>query len=88
MTAEYVLYYPKEDLTLVQSHDYAKLQHELQVRGYDYLEKEWGHTFDQVNKEYEPTIRVYEDGKMTDFTVEYFNTLDKIKEGYFKDVSV
>jgi hypothetical protein len=86
MKEQYVLYYPKgNEMTLTESHDYLKLQHELELKGYDYIEKQWGKTFDQVNKPYTPTIDVYEDGGKTIYTVDFFNTYDKIKAGHFAE---
>lgn len=82
----YVLYHPKGDFTLTQTHDYLKLQHELEAKGYEYEAKEWGHTFDQVNRDYVPTIDVYEDGRKVIYTVDFFNTFDKIKAGHFKEI--
>lgn len=82
----YVLYHPKDKFTIVQTADYTKLKHELDIRGMDYETKEWGHTFDQVNTNYIPTIRVYSNGKIVDYTVQYFNTHEKIVSGHFADL--
>jgi len=84
----YVLYHPKDAFTIVQTADYTKLQHELDIRGLEYETKEWGHTFDQVNTEYVPTIRVYDGCRTVDYTVEFFNTHGKIVAGtYFSDLA-
>lgn len=84
----YVLYHPKDTVTftLAQSEDYLRLQHELETKGCEYEIKEWGRTFDQVNCDYVPTIRVYEHERFVDYTVDYFNTFDKIKAGHFKEI--
>jgi len=83
----YVLYHPKDAFTIVQTADYTKLQHELDIRDIEYETKEWGHTFDQVNTDYVPTIRVNADGKLVDYTVEYFNTHERIVHGHFTDLA-
>lgn len=80
----YVLYHPKGELTMLQTHDYLRLQYELEAKGYAYETKEWGGCFYQINREYVPTIRVYEDDRSVDYTVDFFNTFDKIKSGHFK----
>ena len=82
----FVLYHPKGEFNLSQTEDYLRLQQELEKNGYAYETREWGHTFDQVNCNYVPTVRVYPTTKFVDYTVDYFNTFDKIKAGHFKEI--